>query len=52
MSVLIEEGHEHDPVTTLHQNKIKFRQLASSLLLTSSLQANKHKICKLRQDKP
>ncbi len=35
----------------LHQTKDKHRQLAASLLLTSSLMNHKQKINKMRQDK-
>ena len=48
MSVVIEETYEHDQVAILHQTKNKFRQLASSLLLTSTFINNKLKISKNR----
>ena len=45
------EMHEGSDYQTIVQpTKVKFRQIASSLLLTSSLITSKHKINKLRQE--
>lgn len=45
---LLETGETLHPI--LHETKTKYRQLATSLLLTSSLMSHKQKINKQRQE--
>jgi hypothetical protein len=48
-----EENAASNPfqITILHQTKSKYKQVASSLMLTSSLMSHKQKINKLRQER-